>query len=363
MSDKKLSLRSISTSLFVYGSAHATVDAICAAVIFSILGAKIFNTTQFLSLVILYNALAFGLQAILGLAVDRSRSPRTAALLGCLLTGSSAVLFTSFPVLAVAFAGIGNALFHVGGGSISLNLTPKKATAPGIFVAPGALGLFVGTMLGKSGQFAMLPFLLTLAVLCILMFAVKMPEMNYRKRGYAEDKPRYFELILLLVFTSIAIRSVVGFVLVFPWKSHVDLLTILIVAVVLGKGVGGILADRFGWIRVAVGALIVSIPSLVLGANTPLLAICGMFLFNITMPVTLVAISNMLPGRPGFAFGITCLALFLGALPTFFSIKQALATNWFILPVIMISALALYLGLRLYMKKAIAKQIACVNPR
>lgn len=153
MEYKKLSLKNISANLFVYGTTHAVVDGICAAVIFSILKNQIVSVTEFISLVILYNALAFGLQAIFGLATDYFKSPRAAAFLGCILTGISAMTFLSFPVMAIIFAGLGNALFHIGGGSISLNLTPKRAVAPGIYVAPGALGLFVGTMLGKSGQF------------------------------------------------------------------------------------------------------------------------------------------------------------------------------------------------------------------
>jgi len=357
MEYKKLSLKNISANLFVYGTTHAIVDGICAAVIFSILKNQIVSTTDFISLVILYNVLAFGLQAIFGLASDYFKSPRAVAFLGCILTGLSAITFLSFPIMAVIFAGLGNALFHIGGGSISLNLTPKKATAPGIYVAPGAIGILVGTLLGKGGQFIAWPFILILAILCLLMFVIKKPEMNYEREIVKENKFNYFEFILLLVFLSIAIRSLVGAVLVFPWKTNIDLLIILTSAVVLGKGLGGILADKFGWIRVAVGALVLSIPFLVFGVNIPYLAIIGMFLFNITMPITLVAISNILPGRPGFAFGLTCLALIFGMIPAFFSIKQVLANNWFIFSIIIISAAALFSGLYLYFKKFILQKV------
>ena len=357
MEYKKLSIKNISANLFVYGTAHAIVDGICAAVIFSILKNQIVSTTDFISLVILYNVLAFGLQAIFGLVADYFKSPRAVAFLGCILTGLSAITFLSFPIVAVIFAGLGNALFHVGGGSISLNLTPKKATAPGIYVAPGAVGILVGTLLGKGGQFIAWPFILILAILCLLMFVIKKPEMNYEREAVRENKFNYFEFILLLVFLSIAIRSLVGAVLVFSWKTNIDLLIILTSAVVLCKGLGGILADKFCWIRVAVGALILSIPFLVFGTNIPYLAIIGMFLFNITMPITLVAISNILPGRPGFAFGLTCLALIFGMLPAFFSIKQALSNNWFIFSIIIISAMALFSGLYLYFKKFILQKV------
>ncbi|MCX6751666.1 MAG: hypothetical protein NT161_02785 [Candidatus Nomurabacteria bacterium] len=266
------------------------------------------------------------------------------------MVGISAIAFLSFPIISIVLAGIGNALFHVGGGSISLNLTPKKVTAPGIYVAPGALGLFIGIMLGKSGGFVASPFILALLILCLLMFVIKKPEMDYVREEVKKIRFNYFELILLLVFLSITIRSLVGMLMVFPWKTNIDLAIILTIAIVLGKGLGGILADKFGWIRIAVGALVLSIPFLVFGANIPFLAIIGMFLFNITMPITLVAISNILPGRPGFAFGITCLALILGALPAFSGLKQLLGGQSFIFIIIVISVLALFYALRTYFK-------------
>jgi MFS transporter, FSR family, fosmidomycin resistance protein len=348
METKPLSLKIISTNLFVYGTAHALIDATCAGVVLSIFKQKIFNVETFGVLVIAYNILAFGLQTIIGFITDYLKSPRTSALLGCLLVGASAFIFLFFPVLAVVLAGIGNALFHIGGGSICLNLTPGKATAPGIFVAPGALGLMFGTLLDKNGQFVAWPFTLALAVLCILMFIIQKPEMNYKMELPVNHKFSHFEIVLLLVLFSIAIRSMVGMVIVFPWKSNINLLIIFTLAVMLGKGLGGILADRLGWIRVAVGALVLSIPFLVIGANITVLAIIGMFLFNITMPVTLVAISNILPGRPGFAFGLTCLALLIGVLPAFSELKHFLGGQTVIFIIIIVSVIALYSGLRKY---------------
>ena len=348
MEQKRLSFKNIFANLFVYGTAHAIVDLICAGVVFTIIRNQIVDPLKFFDLIILYNILAFGLQIIFGFITDYIESPRLVTVFGCFLTGIFATTFLHFPIASVVFIGIGNALFHIGGGSVSLNLTPKKVTAPGIFVAPGALGLFIGIMLGRSGQFVAWPFILVLFILCVLVFVIKKPEMDYNQKEIKKTELNYFWLILLLVFLSIAIRSFVGMALVFPWKANIDLAIILTLAIVLGKGLGGVLADRFGWVKIAVGALILSIPFLVFGAHIPLLAIIGMFLFNITMPITLVAISNILPGRPGFAFGITCLALILGALPAFNSLKQLLSGQLFIFLIIAISAVSLFYALKSY---------------
>jgi FSR family fosmidomycin resistance protein-like MFS transporter len=46
-----------------------------------------------------------------------------------------------------------------------------------------------------------------------------------------------------------------------------------------------------------------------------------MFLFNMTMPVTLWATAKIFPGAKGFAFGLLTFGLFLGFLPVYLGIE------------------------------------------
>jgi MFS transporter, FSR family, fosmidomycin resistance protein len=338
----------VSFNLPVYGTAHLVVDAVCAGILFSILREQSLSVTVLSYLFVVYNLLAFGLQVLAGLIVDRLKAPRLSALLGILITGISAVIYSFLPVAGVVLAGVGNALFHVGGGVISLSLTPGKATAPGIFVAPGALGLMAGTLLGKSGYFTPVPFLLIMASLAAIIFLIPKPEMYRQQSDHKQSGEFKFEYVLYLVLFVVAVRSLVGWAIVFPWKADVFLLVVLVLCVALGKGLGGFIADRYGWTRVATGSLALSIPFLVLGVNIPVLGMLGLLLFNVTMPITLTMVSNMLPGRPGTAFGLTCLALVLGALPVFTEINTRLNNLLFISGVILIAVIALFFGLRLY---------------
>jgi FSR family fosmidomycin resistance protein-like MFS transporter len=332
----------------VYGLAHFLVDAACIGVLFSLINRQIFTAEVMTWLFITYNLLAFGLQVIIGFAVDTFEIPRQSAVIGLVLTGIASLIFSPLPVAAVITAGIGNALFHVGGGVISLNLTPRKATAPGIFVAPGALGVLVGTLLGKNGHFFAWPFILGMAALRILFFFIPQPTMYQKQTESKTTQPFNFEYIIYLVLFVVAVRSMVGFAVVFPWKTDINLLVILTLCVALGKGLGGFLADKFGWIRVAAGSLVLSIPLLTVGVSSPASGMIGMLLFNITMPVTLTMISNLLPGKPGTAFGLTCAALVLGTLPAFSTLQPSLTNQVFIDIVIGGSALALFFSLRLY---------------
>jgi MFS transporter, FSR family, fosmidomycin resistance protein len=326
--------------LSIYGTAHVVVDAICAAVV--IASAESLPPDAFAGLVLLYHVLAFGLQSLFGLAVDATGMPRFAAVLGCLVSGS-ALLFPSLPTLAIALAGLGNAAFHVGGGYTALRITPQRATAPGLFVAPGSLGLLIGVILGKSGRPVVTSFLVIVAVLCVLIISTRVP--GHEATRNTRRSISRGEIVLGFVLLSIAVRSVLGFLVNFPWETHSALLIVLTMATVAGKSLGGILADRWGWVRVGVSSLVAALPFLAAAATYPLAAIPGLFLLNLTMPVTLAAVSEALPGYPGFAFGLTSLALLAGALPPLLGITAGGPV--FVCVVILFSAVALHRGLRL----------------
>ncbi|MBN1428102.1 MAG: hypothetical protein JXB07_06930 [Anaerolineae bacterium] len=271
--------------------------------------------------------------------------PVDSAVLGMVLVAASTLL-VQFPLPAALVAGIGNALFHVGGGVTILNLASGKATLPGIYVAPGALGLTTGILIGKGGYFIAWPFILLLMASAMLIMRIPRPETAVPHQ--LPRNLRWFETVILLLLVSVAIRSMVGLSMAFPWKSDPVLLFALTAAVVLGKALGGILGDRFGWTTVAISGLAISAPLLAFFAQTPAIAIIGILLFNLSMPITLIGIAEMLPGKLGFAFGLTTLALIIGAFPTFTQLRVLLSHQVFIFATILISIAALYSGLRLY---------------
>lgn len=303
--------RSPAASLVVYGLAHAVIDAVSAGVVLRLWHGSTLSVETAGALVVLYNLLAFGAQPLLGLWVDATRRPRAAAVCGCAVMASAVAVVDWQPIVGVVLAGVGNAAFHLGGGSISLQLTPGRATAPGVFVAPGAIGLFAGTWLARGGTFTAWPFLLVLACLCVVMLRLDVPA----TAGRQTERLGGLAVTLTLLLCCVAARSLVGFSAVMPWKSAFPLAVGATVVVALGKAFGGVLADRLGWRPIAVGSLCVAGPLLACGAHVPAVGVVGLFLFNLTTAVTLVATANLLPGRSATAFGLTCLALELGAWP------------------------------------------------
>jgi len=73
----------------------------------------------------------------------------------------------------------------------------------------------------------------------------------------------------------------------------------------------------------------------------------GLFLFQMTMPVTLTAVARLLPHQLATAFGFTCLALILGALPAMLPSGRPLCERWLLAIWILASTLCVFFGLRL----------------
>lgn len=325
--------------------AHLVVDAACAFLLLSLLGAY---DNPLLAL-LLYNGVAFALQALLGWLIDKWLHPKLAAMIGLICVASS-FLFTGSLYVALMLFSLGNALYHVGAGSLVLTLPEKKATFSGIFVAPGALGLAIGTYLATTGSrlpLSVLPIILL--VLCGLVYVVGMPAFIRIKQESTGVKAHVgwliFLLILLILFT-IFIRSLVGMSMDYPWKQNQWLAYGLLAAVFGGKVLGGVLADAIGLVKTGVWSLLLSTVLLSFFAAQPALAITGVFLFNFSMAVTLIAVLNLLPAYRGLSFGLTTVALYLGALPVLLGSNEWVYNPFMGFAVIMLSAITLFIALR-----------------
>ena len=300
--------------LWIYSLAHFCVDFGCAYFIYS----RFLNPWEWTLCLVLYNFCAFAMQAPLGLLADRINRNALTAAVGCVIVALSAFL-AKYAVLACIVAGIGNALFHLGGGIDTLNDCGKKCGKLGVFVSPGAFGIFFGTKLGRAKA---LPAYWVICGLCVMAFLILLIAFKKQLLLRSRNVPLSFRGIGdpgvipagICFFLVVCLRSFAGNSMVFPWKSAGQWALISTCAVVFGKTVGGFLADRFGAVRstwVTLGAAAV----LFLFGDHPAAGTAAIFLFNMTMPVTLGALGWKLPGVKGFAFGLLTLALFVGLVP------------------------------------------------
>jgi FSR family fosmidomycin resistance protein-like MFS transporter len=331
--------------LGVFSCSHGMVDAACAALAFGLVHVYPLSSRQFITFIIAYNLLAFGTQPLFGWIADRLRIYRLSAVLGIGLAGLSLVAMRIHPVLAVVLAGVGNAMFHTAGGAVSFAISPQRAAAPGIFVAPGALGIMVGAIIGRSGPVIAWPFLVILGILLLATVLLKYPEIAGDGRAFSSVRlPAVFGILLLF---SIAVRSFAGFGAGAPYQADHSVIFWLVLSAVVGKAMGGFLSDRLGWLAVSVSALVLSIPLLGFGWVSPVLAVAGMLLLQMTMPVTLTALKELFPRHGAFSFGLAAEALIIGAAPLFFGLKHAYCSRPLLMVLVFLSAAALYGALKL----------------
>lgn len=311
----------VTSGALALGVVHAFVDCASGFIIFRDLGPSPLDRTQVIAMVVLYNVLAFGGQSLAGLAADRLGNYRAMAVAGAALAAVALVLGPHSLVPAIVVVGLGNALFHVGAGADILRSSGDRAADSGVFVGPGSLGLAAGIWLGGHHDLECRYWIV--ALLAISLPVLPLVARAAMPRVTQDSLPRARDAVLvalvccaLFLLVSVTVRSIVGGTVAGTWRGvSTEVMIGLAIAACAGKMMGGFIADRVGWATVSVVALLASAPLVSVLVTHPAGAIVGMLLFQMTMAVTLKATHHLMPGRPGLAFGIPCLALVAGAIP------------------------------------------------
>lgn len=344
---------------FAYALCHFVVDFACVSsmlcAVSRVLGESGQGSMEVVALsILLYDIVAFTLQLPIGIALDQLDKNSYAALLSYALVGAGVIL-SLVPIAllewpAILLLAIGNALFHSAGGLSVLNTSQKHAGPSGIFIATGAIGVFLGTQSAQMGRLQIAFSLLVLLFLCALITLVvqKVNKKYWNVYNVSFDIPRLSSNTLLaiaLLSLVVALRSYVGMVMAFPWKSEMLLLVLSILGVFAGKALGGVVADRIGFRTTAIFSLIVAATLFVPSWEIPVMGLLGVFFFNFTMSITLASLANILPNAKGTAFGLASFSLAVGALPALagFRIEHPAMLSG----ISLVSALALGVGLTL----------------
>lgn len=329
-----------------YSAVHFIVDFACAYLMFrSVKGLENWEIS-----LLLYNFCAFALQMPIGLLADRWNRNALCAIAGCVLVAAAYGMVSVSTVLAVSIAGIGNALFHVGGGIEMLNRSKGKAGILGVFVSPGAAGIYLGTLLGKHSDSYPYAALLLLAASILLLFYVgQRGGRHFRSENPPLDLPKAdwntFLFPIGCFLLVVCLRSYLGMTASYPWKSVGSWGLVFLAAVVLGKMLGGFLADWVG-VRKAVALSLGVAAICYLFSYIPWCGIIAVFCFQMTMPITLWAMGKLLHQSRGFAFGILTFGLFLGNIPVFFGFNQLLSRTAGFAGAALVSLFLLLWGLR-----------------
>ena len=304
--------------IFMYSAIHLVVDLSCAAFIYHFLALR-FGITNIAIFILVYDFFAFVLQLPFGVFFNNKNINSFVSMIGCILI-LFAYLLNMIPILPVLLIGTGNAMFHIGGGIDILNISQKKSTKIGLYVAPGAFGLFLGCSINKINySIYLILVLLVISIISLYIMSktnkTKINQKNISILDYKFNK----RIIIYLLLLTICIRGYIGFILNYTWKTDFNLALFAVLLVVFGKAIGGILGGKYGLEKIGFLSLLVSSILFVFSFNNMYIAFASILIFNMTMPITLILLSNYL-NNYGRAFGLNTVALFIGSLLNFASV-------------------------------------------
>lgn len=325
--------------IYLLAVLHAFVDAACAAKLYSSTGEL--SIVQISSWFLFYNLLAFSTQVIFGGVLDilfHRRAGRlrevssasrkrpdlysTVAFFGTILVAAGAVIPLMLPV-SICLIGIGNSLFHVGGGAYTLSLSGGKAASVGVFVGPGSLGLVIGTLFPKLkwifaiglvvlGTYAIYRATVTAAITATVTAIPENTKDNGNTFNKVTSSPWILVTSAVFLCLAVAFRAFGGSFPYYPWKTGTAIILVAAAFVMTGKILGGFAFDRFGIRRTMLGSTFVSAVAISMFSSSAPAALVGMFALNIAMPVTLILLYRSLSDYPAFAFGLAASVLFPG---------------------------------------------------
>jgi FSR family fosmidomycin resistance protein-like MFS transporter len=263
--------------------------------------------------ILLYDALAFAVQPLFGLIVDRKTGSKVALAGGLILAGAGSILLRS-PILIAIVCGLGNAFAHVGGFGLMFTHQPNKIAPLGLFVSTGSLGLGVGTLFSS---FHLYYAILAIGIgIFLIINRFNASVKNETKPILSWDKPILI-VPLVIVLLSVFLRGFAGTLASAEYSKTTLQAFFIYFAVFAGKALGGWIADTIGMQKTVLFFLLPAAVGLFGFRDTEWIYLLSLALFNISMPICLALTITLLRKLPAFAFGLTAALLMVG---TFFAL-------------------------------------------
>lgn len=342
----KYKMKTNNLKIYIYTALHFLVDLTTVFLVSKVLLGPDVGMINRGEVIIIYNLLAFAGQLPIGIIADIINKNMIIALIGCVLSAIAYPLAFISPWTACILVSLGNGAFHIGAGADVLKMSLPKAGLSGLFVSSGAFGVWLAYLLNSKFVILICPLMMLISsVLIWFLYKHNDKEGMNIQIHYDLPEPRKVMAISCFMLT-IVIRSLLGMVMNFSWKSIPILSFLFVSAVAGGKALGGFLSDRFGQRLTVIISLLISIVGFVFSFDHWLSGVIAVFCFNMTMPLTLTAIASVCGKKNGFAFGLTTFALAIGFIPVVFGAKE-----WFGIPLLVaggiVSLILLVLGYKL----------------
>ena len=323
---------------YLYFYVHFVLEVVCFFYL-----SRITNNSNYIWLVsIIYDALAFVPQSIVGYISDRYPKINM-GIIGTILLIVSYLIYglTNISIfVSLIILCIGNAILHIAGGEATIRTSSGKLSPSAIFVSGGSFGIITGRLLAKTSITPLILIILILTIIPFVLMSNKQLEKNNNtdKFNYVKDSINS-NLVIIIAVLVVIVRGYMGYGIPTSWNKTVIQTVLLFSSMGIGKALGGVLSDLVGVRKTAIMSTLLSIPFLCFGDNIMIISLIGLMFFSMTMSITLGILVSKLKESPGLAFGLTTIGLFLGSVPAFF-IKFNTITN--IIMIIVMSILCTF---------------------
>ncbi len=315
---------------FLYFYVHFVTELVC----FFVLSGYYGTNTDIWAFYLFFDMLAFVPQGVIGYLSDRfPKIPFGIAGLVLLAAAIPIQRAVAVPYVSLTVMCIGNACIHVDGAEATLRTSRGSLTPSAIFVSGGAFGILTGNLLAGES----LPWWIFVILAGTAIPFVILGDMNRADADRASPVPcagfncvkktAAPAAVILAVVFIIATRGYMSYGIPLSWRNSVTETVLILAAMGVGKALGGVFSDLFGTRRVAVISAGAALPFLLFGDRLVAVSLIGIMLFSMTMAITLATLVSVLKNRPGLAFGLTTIGLFLGTAPVFFFRFTSFAAN------------------------------------
>ena len=302
---------------YLYFYIHFVVEIVC----FFYLSRVTSNSLVVWLIPFIYDGVAFVPQSIVGYISDKYPKINI-PLIGVILLVISYLIFglTNWSVyLSLIIICLGNVFLHIAGAENTLKTANGRLSPSAIFVAGGSFGVITGRLLATSTINPLWLIIPILSIIPVSMLAdTYVDEKNkFKEFDYVKKNLNPY-VVVLIAFLVVIVRGYLGYGIPTSWNKTVIQNVIFFFTMGLGKALGGILSDKIGIRKVAIGSTLLAIPFLCCGNDLMIVSIIGVMFFSMTMSITLGILASVLKKNLGLAFGITTIGLFLGTAPIFF---------------------------------------------
>ena len=197
-----------------YAFIHFSVEVACFYFLFHRLSAS----SMWWVYTLLFDALAFLPQNIIGLLHDKNIKVNMGLMGGCFML--TAFIIPS-DMIALVLLTLGNAMIHVSGAEYTLHNAKGQIASSAIFVGGGSFGVITGQLLGllHIKRLVLIPLGLMVISALMMLHIGKKYTMLQEETGFDIASDLATSKVLVFAFLAVAIRGYIAYAIPIEWNK------------------------------------------------------------------------------------------------------------------------------------------------